>query len=150
MKKTLISLTASLLWILSFNAIGAEKDKKLDWIGVFTTDTVPIRGCYVEENYGVFWSSQYFTYVQWADFNNENNYLVHFGRSIDLILEGIATKVQRPYPKANALIGAKFNFVTNFEPLVSKNYYINGKRADGIGWGVVILTGNAVKVKCRK
>ena len=57
----------------------------------------------------------------------------------------MAQVVRNLYPGANTLIGVDFKFITNFEPLVSKNYYINGKRADGMGWGAVILVGTLSK-----
>ncbi len=135
--------------VLTTSKLIASPSKNPDWIGVFTSDIIPIKGCYIEENYGIYWRQQMFNYIQWAEFKNENNYLNQFGNSIDKVLENIRTEVKKLNSEANAIIGAEFKFITNFEPLVSKNYYINGKRADGIGWGSVILIGNMVKVKCK-
>ncbi|MEO2083236.1 MAG: hypothetical protein ABGX12_04325 [Desulfurobacteriaceae bacterium] len=139
-------ITAALgLFIVVKTALAGQ-----DWIGAFTTDSVPVKGCYVVKSYGIYWQAQYFKYVQWSNFQDDDNYLFQFGKDIDLLLENIGSKVKKGYPEANALLGVDFKFVTNYEPLVSKNYYINGKRADGIGWGAIILTGTAVKVRCRK
>jgi len=143
----IVLLSLFMIGSISRNSVGAEKTS--DWFGVFTTDNIPVKGCYVVEDYGVFWRSYYFTNVQWADFKDKSNYIGQFGPVIDKVLNNIAQLVKGLYPNANALIGVDFKFITNFEPLVSKNYYINGKRADGIGWGSVILIGNAVKVKCK-
>jgi len=143
-------ITLLLAFSLTKNSLGTEKENKLDWIGAFTTDTVPIKGCYIVKNYGIYWHQYSFNLIQWNNFKNNNNYLYQFGRAIDEVTKDIALDVKEIYIMANALVGVDFKFITNYEPLVSKNYYIDGKRADGIGWGAVILIGNAVRVECRK
>ena len=111
------------LGLIGKSAVGAE-EKASSWLGVFTTDNVPIKGCYVTEYYGVFWRSYYLTSVQWANFNKKDNYITELSSAIDKTLDNVAQVVRNLYPGANALIGVDFKFITNFEPLVSKNYYI--------------------------
>ena len=50
-----------IIGLIGKSAVGAE-EKASSWLGVFTTDNVPIKGCYVTKYYGVFLAELLFNF----------------------------------------------------------------------------------------